>query len=341
LTAFELRCSGKDCALKAPLAALIGIILVSLMPLFTAVPAAHSRIELLPKLVAGQIITYRLSYRTEKKAKTQSAFITAEPAVNPNVDLRALLRLEVLGVEAQGARSVLHFRAVYQTIDPSAESSSPRGKSPAPESPRGVSAVPIEFTILADGRLSNVKNLDALLPEQQEAWKEWAARFAAPVAFPEKGIALGQKWKSEEPERTAAPIAGLSWLRESFYLRNEPCRSVTLTPQGDLSSSGGAAEMCAVIFTSATLKQKSDREDATPEDFKLHDLHTSGAATGNNKTTLYISLPTGLLVRSSDDADQSMDVTIGKPDETNRVHYAIHAQSHAEILRVTNVPPVT
>jgi hypothetical protein len=330
---------GKGSGLRAWLPVILGITVISLAPLLTAVPAARRRIELFPRLLPGQIISYRISYRTNKKAKTQSAFITAEPAVNPNVDLRALLRLEVLGVEPQGARSVLHFRAIYQTIDSPEESGPSRSKSSVPELPRpGSQQVPIEFTILADGRMSNVKNLDALLSEEQEAWKEWAARFAASATFPEKGISVAQKWKSEEPEKTAAPIAGLSWLRESFYLRDEPCRTINLTPQGDVDSSGGTAETCAVIFTNATLKQKSAPEDTTPEDFKLHDLHTSGTATGNNKTTLYISLATGLLVRSSDDADQSMNVTIAQPDETNHVHYAIHAQSHAEILRVTTVP---
>jgi len=328
--------------LRASLWGILGITLVAPAPapVLAALPAAPHRVELFPRLIPGQILTYRISYRTDKKAKTQSAFITAEPAVNPNVDLRALLRLEVLGVEPQGVRSVLHFRATYQPIDPGNESGSPRPGSSAPGAPRpGSQAVPIEFTILADGRVSNVKNLDALLPEQQEAWKEWAARFAAPATFPGKGIALAQKWKSEEPEKTAAPIAGLSWLRESFYLRDEPCRTMNLTQQGEVLSSGGAAEMCAVIFTGATLKQKSDPQNTTPEDFKLHDLHTSGTATGNNKTTLYISRSTGLLVRSSDDADQTMNVTIAKPDETNHVHYAIHAQSHTEILRVTSAPP--
>jgi hypothetical protein len=324
---------------RARFPAVLGITILSLAPLLNGIPAARRRIELFPKLVAGQVISYRISYRTDKKAKTQSAFITAEPAVNPSVDLRALLRLEVLGVEPQGARSVLHFRAIYQTLDTPEESGLSRRKPLVPALPQqGTQSALIEFTILADGRMSNIKNVDALLPEQQEAWREWAARFAASAAFPEKGITVAQKWKSEEPEKTAAPIAGLSWLRESFYLRDEPCRTSNLTPQGDVDSSGGTAETCAVIFTNATLRQKSDAGDTTPEDFKLHNLHTSGTATGNNKTTLYISLTTGLLVRSSDDADQSMNVTIAQPDETNHVHYAIQAQSHSEILRVTNTP---
>jgi hypothetical protein len=91
-----------------------------------------------------------------------------------------------------------------------------------------------------------------------------------------------------------------------------------------------------VIQTTATLKQKSPPRDTTPEDFKLHQLRTSGTASGTNKTLLYISLQTGLLIRSSDQADQTMSVTIAKSDNSNRVHYDIHAKSRTEIFRIAN-----
>jgi hypothetical protein len=326
--------------LKASLRVLAGVASISLILLQPGL-SENRRINLFPKLVTGQILNYRISYHTERKAKTQSAFITAESAVNPNVDLRALLRLEVLGLEARGARFILHARTTYQTLDTSAESAGATSRKPA--TPEPVSPVPqpvaVEFTISPDGRVSDVKNLDVLPPDQQEAWKEWVARFAAGAAFPEKGIALAEKWKSEEPEKTASPIAGLTWIRESVYLRNEPCRPMKLTPLGDFASSSDVpAETCAVIFTSATLKQKSSPDKTTPEDFKLHDLHTNGTASGDNKTVLYISLSTGLLVRSSDDADQRMDVTIATSDLNNHVHYAIHAQSSAEIFLLTAAP---
>jgi hypothetical protein len=70
----------------------------------------------------------------------------------------------------------------------------------------------------------------------------------------------------------------------------------------------------------------------------LHQLLTSGTASGNNKTLLFVSTQTGLLVRSSDHADQKMSVTIAKVDNSNRVHYDIQAKSDAEIFRIANSP---
>jgi hypothetical protein len=86
------------------------------------------------------------------------------------------------------------------------------------------------------------------------------------------------------------------------------------------------------------LKQNSSPKDATPEDFKLHDLKTTGTAQGTNETFTYISLQTGLVVRATEEATQRMDVTIAKADGSNRVHYKVDAKSHAEVLLVTAAP---
>jgi len=205
------------------------------------------------------------------------------------------------------------------------------------QDPKGVL---IEFTMNPDGRVVQMKGLDALFPEQQLAWNEWIARFAASAVLPEGGVRTGQKWKTEEIENAPAPIAKLVWLRESTYLRDEPCHVSELTIEGDVADAHPqqVPETCAVIEISATLKQHSSAKDTTPEDYKLHQLQTSGTASGDNKTLLFVSTQTGLLVRSSDHADQKMSVTIAKADNSNRVHYDIHAKSDTEIFRIANSP---
>src|SRR5215813_10817593 len=129
-------------------------------------------------------------------------------------------------------------------------------------------------------------------------------------------------------------------MRESTYLRAEPCHVWEITIEGDVAEvhHQQVPETCAVIETSATLKQHSSTKDATPEDYKLHQLVTSGTASGSNKTLIFVSTQTGLLVRSSDHADQKMSVTIAKADNSNRVHYDIHAKSDTEIFRIANSP---
>lgn len=301
---------------------------------------SSDRLNLFPRLAPGQTVTYQISYRNEKQVKTNSSVVMASAPAEIAVDVRGLLRLEVLGIEMQGSRSVIHGRSWFQSLDSAAQGKLPGNVSTPPDQaqrqdPRGIA---IEFTIFPDGRVDQVKGLDALSPEQQQAWQQWVSRFATSAAFPQDGIKRSQKWKSEEFERSPSPIAKLTWIRESAYLRNEPCRASQMTVQGDVIDSSQPPETCAVIQITATLKQRSSADDATPDDYKLHQLHTMGKAAGRNSTLLYISIQTGLLIRSSEQADQTMNVTIAKADGSNQVRYDIRAKSNTEIFRIANTP---
>jgi hypothetical protein len=145
---------------------------------------------------------------------------------------------------------------------------------------------------------------------------------------------MAEKWNSTEAEKSPAPIAGLRWLRQSTYVRDEPCGAVQLTVQGSVAPSDAEAETCAVILTTATLNQDSKEKNATPEEFKLHELHTAGTARGANRIITFISLKTGLLMRASEEATQQMNVTVAKADGSNRVHYDVNAKSHSEVVLV-------
>jgi hypothetical protein len=305
-------------------------------------PARSDRIDLFPRLQAGQTITYRIAYHVQKQTKTQSSISWAQTPADADIDVQGLLRMEVLGVKAQGRRSAISARTWFESFNLDAQTpaqSSPQATNPkASEDSRGIA---VEFTVSPSGRIDQVNGLDALSPDQQQGWQQWATTFAAAAAFPADGIKLAQKWKSEEPEKSPSPIAGLTWTRESTYLRNEPCHAAQLTIQGDVADSSHASETesCAVIQTTAALKQKSSSKNATPEDFKLHQLRTTGAAGGTNKTLLYISLTTGLVIRSSDQADQTMNVIVTKTDGSNHVRYDIHARSNTEIFQIANSEP--
>jgi hypothetical protein len=305
---------------------------------------SKDRVALFPKLVTGQVLTYQIAYHADKSATTKSTVATSTPKSpsGTETNVRALLRLEVVGVEAQGQHATVRARTVFQVMNSATQLTVPMDMPTAPDQARkqGLQGVSIEFIIEPDGQVDQVKGLDVLSPEQQQAWEEWVARFAASAALPEGGIRIGQKWKSEELERSPAPISKLSWMRESTYLRDEPCHISELTVEGDVAPvhPQQVPETCAVIETSATLKQHSSPNDSTPEDYKLHQLQTTGTASGSNKTLLFVSTQTGLLVRSSDHADQKMSVTIAKTDDSNRVHYDIHAKSDTEIFRIANSP---
>jgi hypothetical protein len=307
-----------------------------------AAPRA-THVDLFPKLQAGQVVTYEVSYRSDKQTKTQSSVVPA--AQGPDdavVDVRVLLRLEILDVASPEARAVIHARATLQSHDYGALSA-PRFADPArseSQSPQPQpTALAVEFSILPDGRLDQIKNLDVLSADQRQAWQQWAARFATAGRFPPHGVKPAQRWKSEEPEKSPSPIAGLTWVRESTYVRNAPCRPLRINDHGDFVESDKPPETCAVILTTASLKQQSSTKDATPDDYRVRQLRTVGTARGGNKTIVYISLTTGLVVRATDEADQAMSVTIAKADGSNHVHYDVQAKSAAEILLVTGAPP--
>jgi hypothetical protein len=294
-----------------------------------AVPRS-TRIDLFPRLQAGQVLIYQIAYRSDKQTKTKSSLTLAQSPGSVNTNVRTLLRIEILGVAAQASRSVIRARASFTPLDPETS----KIISPTDQSSRADPRA-IEFSILPDGRIDQAQGLDAISPDQQEVWQQWISRFVAAAVFPRDGIKPAQKWKSDEPERSPSPIAGLLWLRDSTYVRNEPCRPLRIDSQGNFVDSEKAADICAVILTNAQLKQQSSAKDATPEDFRVRQLRTSGTARGANKTVLYISLRTGLVVRSSDQADQSMSVTIAKTDGSNQVRYDISAKSSSELFLIS------
>jgi hypothetical protein len=296
-------------------------------------------VNFFPRVQAGQNLTYQISYHSDKHVKTDSSVIVATPDDSAKIDVSALLVLEVLGVQTQGDRAVIHARTKFEALGSNTHFKVPQFEPPAPQvqrqDPKGQL---IEFTILPDGRLDHVTGLEPLFPEQQQAWQEWASRFLLAAEFRTPAVRIAQKWNSEEAEKSSSPIAGLRWVRESTYVRDEPCRAVQLTAQGGAALSDAEPETCAVILTTATLKQDSNAKNATPEDFKLHELRTTGTATGSNHIITYISLKTGLLIRATEEAKQQMDVTVAKADGSNRVHYRVNAKSRSEVLRVSETP---
>lgn len=313
-----------------------------------AVPCAardnSDRVVLFPRLTVGETIHYRIGYSAKTNTNTEST-VAAPMAPNggqTNSNLLLLVEVEDLRVDVGKTLARLRTQIVEpDTLSPStpvpnaaAPSSTQHANDPGKSAKRDKT---VAFTLHWDGQVSDVERLDRLSADEQAAWQEWVARFGGGATFPEKGIKLGEKWKAEEPIYNAL-LTGLSWEKDSEYVNDAPCAATKLTPQGDVSAAEQTREKCAVILTTAILKQRSSQKDATPEDYKLHDLRTMGIAKGKNETITYISLKTGLVVRATDDANQSMNVIVAKTDGSNRVHYIIDAESHAQVLLLAETP---
>jgi hypothetical protein len=307
-----------------------GILLAS--ALFASAAASvfggSPRLRMIPQLQPGQALIYLVSYQSNRNVKTQSHFALPDQPGATKLGVEGMLRVEVLARDAQG----LHIRTKFEIQQPSASSSGKpvaKGLETQPDAPN---AKWVEFTLKADGSVTNLTGLDSLPPEQQAAWREWLSRFAASMAFPQNGIQRGEKWQTQEVETAPSPIAGLVWRRKSQYVRDEPCPVATRTAQGDVTEGLSKDETCAVIVITSELTQKSSRKDSTPEDYKLHHLQTKGIANGTNQTVLYISHRTGLLMRSTESDTQAMDVAVSLADGSNQVRYTITATGRAHLL---------
>jgi hypothetical protein len=266
---------------------------------------------LLPRLHNGEKLRYESHGRIDRAVNARSRVATMYGPQELRKDISTGLRLSVQEIRLVDKRPMM-----------AAETELEQDESPAAPPGNTTNSYPkVNFTIGGDGGLLRADGLDQLEPEQRLAWQFWVAQFAFAWTLSETGVKPGDKWKSEEVEKTPTPIANLVWERETTYVHNDKCPVTNV-------------DQCAVFLTNSTLKQKSNPKDTTPDDYRLRQLKTSGFAKGTNQTVAYLSLKTGVLIRATEDVKQSMDVTIAKADGSNQVRYQIEVNSHLETVFV-------
>jgi hypothetical protein len=301
--------------------------------------APTARATLFPRLHAGQTFTYYIQYRIKKNVKTESRVVTHTGPQDAETDAQWLLRVDILDVRPQGERAAIHARSRFQSVASAMAQNTAVARQPSSGSASpSLESKPVDFTIRPDGRVDSISGLADLFPDQRQVWQVWLRQFAIAGVFPRAGVKLGQSWKSSEPEQAPSPIVKLAWEKQATYVRDEPCSPIQFSETGIVTPKNSPTESCAVVLTSAILKQKSSPKDTTPGDFRLHDLRTAGNATGKNETISYISLRSGLIVRVTEDAQQFMDVVVAKADASNKIHYNVEATGHTEVLLVADAP---
>jgi hypothetical protein len=296
--------------------------------LATSAPAFAKRIRLIPQFRVGQTLFYRIDFGSARNLKTESAVASSQAPPAANIAGSALLQVEVAQVTPTGFR-LKSFYSEPNLPGKSISDSSSQNASPAPDKI-------VEFTLSNTGQASQIKGFDQLSAAEQFAWNDWLGRFSASMALPQIGISPGEKWHTTEPEASPSPIAELSWLKNFEYVHDEICDASETAPNPKTKSIPSNAERCAVILIRSTLRQKSSPKNATPEDYKLRNLKTLGTAAGQNETILYISLSTGILHRSTENARQSMDAIVALSNGSNQVHYNLDAKSQSQILLLTD-----
>jgi hypothetical protein len=271
----------------------------------------EARVVLLPRLRSGETLLYESHARLDRHVQTKSNVATLARPAELRRDLSTQVRLSIQEARLVNNKLMMAGESELTPIEP------PARAQPPPKMPK------VNFTIGGDGGLARAEGLDDLDAEQLLTWRFWVSQFAFTWTLPSAGVKPGDKWRSEEPERTPTPVANLVWERETTYVQNDKCPILE-------------SQQCAVFLVSSTLKQKSNPKDTTPEDYRLRQLKTSGTVRGTNETVAYISLETGLLVRGTEDLQQFMAVTVAKADDSNHVNYNMQVTSHFETVLVPN-----
>src|SRR5262249_34427338 len=127
-----------------------------------AVPGS-TRIDLFPRVKAGEILTYQVAIRASKRTKTKSSVTLAQTPGDITSNVRTLLRVEILGVTENGNRSSIHARASFTRLDPETSKVMPPAGNSTDSDSRA-----IDFSILPDGHIDQSSGLDAIAPDQQQ-----------------------------------------------------------------------------------------------------------------------------------------------------------------------------
>lgn len=303
-------------------------------------------IRLIPRYSNGQVLRYSVQLRMKTTARATGPIVDPEGATRFSQSVNVILRLEVISV-AGTTNEPARLRATYETVAASGKGDSfdPDAKAFEQEYQR-LQGRSIEFTLHPNGRITDITGLEDVATDPSRALElnQWLSQITLGASTPQRGIAIGAKWSSEQPV-AGAPLAGVVWRTKSAYQRNEPC---TLYGANSRSDSGPgrpeaaspAPEECAIILTRSGTRERPSERDRTPPVYEKNGLRTSGEWKGTGETLTAISPRTGMVVSVTQSIATHMDFTVTAAATGNRVRYIGDTQSQAQItlLSVSRVP---
>jgi hypothetical protein len=310
--------------------------------------SAPTRVDLRPKLVPGEVLVYQIQLQTITNTKRTGAISDPEGPSRLAITWDATVKLEVLGELTQpptappapkpapgksdGAPAALpaplRIRTTYEHSAASVKSDSPDPQAEEIEQRYArLEGAAVEFTIGADGHVSDVRGLDNVLENDQvrQAAEQWMLQVSSPAMAP-GGVAIGQSWNSAQPA-VSMPLAEMVWRSTSTYLRNESCRPADVSPP--------SKESCAVILARQSVLPRKQLHDPTPDEYRRNGLHTSGTWTGSGESLSYVSLEMHVAVSVTQDSSQQIDFTVTNSEGAS-IRYAGTIDTHS---RVELLPP--
>ncbi|MFZ0465210.1 MAG: hypothetical protein WBE20_11725 [Candidatus Acidiferrales bacterium] len=323
---------------------LLALLLFS-YPVLSRQSASGGRIRLVPHFVAGQVLRYGVQMGLDTESQSTGPVIDPEAAKKLTESVNVTLRLDVLSVSASAATlGQARIRATYEKAAATSSSDSYDPDAAAvSEQFRKLDGQSMEFTLQPDGKITGATGLKDVVsdPSRAAVISQWLSQLTLGASLPQKGIAIGEKWSSEQPLENM-PLARLSWRTSSSYLRNESCHA----PGNQAAGPGAAppepsADDCAMILTKSEIVSSGSDKDRTPDVFRQNGLRTSGKWTGAGEGLTSISLRTGMVVSVTQTSTTQMDFTImTATTERNRMRYAgsTHSQSEITLLSQSTIP---
>lgn len=329
---------------RVALAITCAALLFLLHPFVSAAEPA-GRTHLLPHFVAGQVFRYSVQTKIDTASAASGPIIDAGGSNKLNQSVDVIIRLQIVSASDTPAGPSARIRITYEkavaassgpAYDPDVAAMQDQYKKIAGQS--------FEFTLGADGKISDVAGLKNIStdPSRAAVLNQWLAQLTLGASLPKQGVAVGEKWSSEQPLENV-PLDGLVWKTRATYLRNDPCPAAAQSAASGgvpLTPAPSPPGTCAIILTRSVLAGGEKPRDRTPTVFRQNGLRTSGVWTGTGEALTAISLRTGMAVSVTQTGATHMDFTIMTATAQNRMRYAgdTHTQSEITLLSQSAIP---
>jgi len=306
--------------------------------------SAPPRISLSPRFLPGQIFRYAMEFETTTATSRSGIAHDAEGPSSLVVTWDATVRMEVLPA-ADNLPGGIRLRTTYEksgatirsdTSDPTAAETQ--------EQYSKLEGKVVEFTLDAAGKVVSVSGIEGITEgdKASQAARQWIAQLDASSGAPAGGVAIGQKWSTEQPA-SSLPLAGMVWRSDTEYLRDEPCHPPNPDVPASAPATGstdakGIDETCAVLLTHLNLVRPKPVRDPTPEEYRKNGVTTAGKWEGSGQSLIYVSLRTGTVISITQTGLEEMDVTLSSIRKTS-MHYEGTIQSRSQVSLVADDLP--
>ena len=297
----------------------------------------NARVHLAPNFAPGQTFRYAVQTRIETTSIATGPIRNMGGPKELSESVGVVIRLDVLSAsDPAGAPASARIRATYEKSAATSNAGYDPDVAAIEDQYKKLAGQTVEFTLQADGKITGVTGLKDLAsdsdPSRAAMLNQWLSQVTLGASLPKQGIAIGEKWSSQQPLDNV-PLDGLSWKTTETYERDEPCTATSQPSKAADAPVAPAAssQQCAIIMSHSEIVGGHGNKERTPQVFRQNGLRTSGVWTGTADSLVAISLRTGMVSSVTQTGATHMDFTIMTTVGQNRMRYAGDTRTQSEI----------